>query len=153
MKYIIRSIKYFLYLAFILIVVLYAMVAFKFTDGNIQTMFRNGYDSLWQIAGILAIFAATYPKFGYCTRKVIVGGSYSELRDAVVSVMERHKYRLEKEEGENMTFRLKSPVARIARVAEDRITLTRDISGFEIEGLTRDVVRLIQELERIPDQI
>lgn len=153
MKYFIRSIKYFLYLSVILIIVLYALVALKLANGDIQSMFRNGYDSLWQIAGILAIFAAIYPKFGYSARKAIVPGAYSEIRDSVLSVMESRGYRLEKEEGENMTFRLRSPLYRITRVGEDRITLTRDVSGFEVEGLTKDVVRLIQALERTPDQI
>lgn len=153
MKYFIRSIKYFLYLTVILVVVLYALVALKLANGDIQSMFRNGYDSLWQIAGILAIFAAVYPKFGYSTRKAIVPGAYSEIRDSVLSVMESRGYRLEKEEGENMTFRLRSPLYRITRVGEDRIMLTRDVSGFEVEGLTKDVVRLIQALERTPDQI
>lgn len=153
MKYFVRAVKYFIYLTVILAIVLYAMVLLKFTDGNIQTMFRNGYDSLWMIAGMLAFFSAIYPKFGFSTRKAIVPGAYGEIRDAVIDVMDSHGYKLEKEEGENLSFRLRSPLSRISRMTEDRITLTRTVSGFDLEGLTRDVVRLRPALERIPDRI
>lgn len=152
MKYLVRSVKYFLYLAIILVIVLSALVLLKFVDGDINTMFRNGYDSLWQIAAMLAVFAALYPKFGFTSRKAIIPGSYSEIRQATIDIMESRGYRLEKENGEDMSFRRKSLIARLTKMTEDRVRLTRTVSGFDLEGLTKDVVRLVPALERIPDQ-
>lgn len=49
---------------------------------------------------------------------------------------------LEKEDGGVMTFRLRSTFGRIAKMYEDRITLSRYVSGYTVEGLRRDVVRI-----------
>ena len=61
--------------------------------------------------------------------------------------MEEKGYRLEKEDGENLTFRLKNPINRLSRMYEDRITFTRTVSGFQLEGLRKDVVRIVYGLE------
>ncbi len=57
--------------------------------------------------------------------------------------MEQKGYVLEKEEGENLVFRLSSVAGRISRLGEDRVTFTREIAGFQVEGLNRDIVRLV----------
>ena len=49
MKYIVRAIKYFFYFSILLIIILSVLVLAHVVDGNIETMFRNGYNSLWQI--------------------------------------------------------------------------------------------------------
>ena len=59
-------------------------------------------------------------------------------------------YRVEKEEGENLSFRLKSPLQRFLKLFfEDRITFTRDRAGFYVEGRTKDVVRIVSGLEAL----
>lgn len=147
MKYIIRAIKYYIGIVVLLIAVLTVLTLLHLTSGNIAEMFRNGYDSLWQMALMFLAIALIYPKFGYNRRGVIIPGEYSDIRDGVVSYMEDHGYRLESEEGENMTFRSASPLNRIFRLFEDRITLTRELGGFYVEGLTKDIVRIINGLE------
>lgn len=61
--------------------------------------------------------------------------------------MENRGYRLESEKGENMTFRNRSLLNRITRMMEDRITFTRTLGGFELEGLRKDTIRVIYGLE------
>ena len=61
--------------------------------------------------------------------------------------MENRGYRLESENGENMTFRNRSILNRITRMMEDRITFTRTLGGFELEGLRKDTIRVIYGLE------
>ena len=61
--------------------------------------------------------------------------------------MEERGYELETEEGENMTFRLRNKFNRAARTWEDRITLTRELAGFYMEGISKDVARLASALE------
>ena len=61
--------------------------------------------------------------------------------------MENRGYKLESEKGENMTFRNRSILNRITRMMEDRITFTRTLGGFELEGLRKDTIRVIYGLE------
>ena len=61
--------------------------------------------------------------------------------------MQNRGYRLEKEDGSVRTFRLRNLVNRLSRMDEDRITITRTPSGFSLEGLTKDVVRLVHAIE------
>jgi len=70
-----------------------------------------------------------------------------DLSKADFAYMEEKGYRLEKEDGENLTFRLKNPINRLSRMYEDRITFTRTVSGFQLEGLRKDVVRIVYGLE------
>ncbi len=147
MKYLIRSIKYFFYLVIILCLVIAALILFKLVDGNITTMFVNGLDSLWQMAAIIAVFAIIYPRFGFTTRKAYVRGSDEELRDGIMEVMRNHGYKLEKEDGSVLCFIKRSPVSRALKMWEDRITFSREVAGYELEGLARDIPRLVSALE------
>ena len=61
--------------------------------------------------------------------------------------MESKGYTLETEEGENMTFRLRTWGMRAFKMFEDRITLTRTPRGFQVEGLRRIVVRIVGSRE------
>ena len=54
MKYILRSIKYFVYLAIMLAIFIAALLALGFIEGPIDNIFKNGADSIWQMALIVA---------------------------------------------------------------------------------------------------
>ena len=56
-------------------------------------------------------------------------------------------YVVESESVEDMTFRLRSKGAAAAKMWEDRLTFTRQQGGYDIEGLRRDVVRIVGGLE------
>ena len=147
MKYLIRSVKYFFYLAIILTLIIFILVKIKVVDSNPELIFRNGYNSFWQIALMLAVFAGIYPRYGFARRQAHLPGSYAEIRPGTIEYMDLRGYKLEKEDGENLTFRLRSPMNRLTRMLEDRITMTRAFDGFEIEGPTKDVVRIVSALE------
>lgn len=148
MRYLLRAVKYFLYLLFILFVFILVLVLVRAIEPDPATMFRNGYKSIYQIALMLAGVSAFYPLFGYAKKMVAIPGSAQEVIPVVKSVMEERGYMLEKEEGEElMTFRLRSPLARLSRTFEDRITFNRVLGGFEAEGLRRDVFRLVYAIE------
>lgn len=147
MQYLRRAVKYFFYYLIILIIILVALVALKIVEADISVMFRNGYDSLWQIGLMLVFFGGIYPFFGFWKRETVVPGEYSEIRDKVVSYMESRGYVLETEEGENLTFRQRNPVNKALRMYEDRVTLTRSYAGFTMEGLRKDITRLATGME------
>lgn len=147
MKYIVRAVKYFFYFVFLLVILMGILVLTGFVSADISKMFRNGYDSLWQIAIMFACVAAIYPKFGFMKKEALIPGEYGEIRPTLVKFMEDKGYALEKEDDEKITFRVRSVAKKLTRMYEDRITFTRDLGGFQVEGLRKDVVRLIYGLE------
>ena len=147
MKYIVRALKYFVYISLIVTAIMLILVALKLVSPDVNVMFREGWGSILKIAVMFLAVSAIYPKFGYAKRGVRITGSYSEIRDGVVAFMEERGYELETEEGENMTFRLRNKFNRAARTWEDRITLTRELAGFYMEGISKDVARLASGLE------
>ena len=57
--------------------------------------------------------------------------------------MEAHGY---VEEGSTLCFRKKAAGDRLTRLLEDKITVERCAVGFVLEGIGRDVTRLINAL-------
>ena len=147
MKYLIRALKQFVYLAFFLCLIVFILVKANMVESDVSKMFVNGYDSLWQIALIIAVFAGIYPKLGYSSREVRIFGSDEEIRPVLLEVMENHGYKLEKEEEGVVSFIKRAPLSRLAKLWEDRVTFTRSISGYSVEGITKDIVRIASALE------
>ena len=151
MRYLIRSVKYFVQLMVILVVVIAILIVAKVVDSDISKIFVNGYDSLWQIAILMAVFAAIYPRFGYVRREVTVPGSDDEAEPILHSVMDAHGYVEESADSSRSpgmteksfrSFRKKAAGDRLTRLWEDRITATRTAFGYELEGSGKDVARL-----------
>ena len=147
MKYIIRAIKYFLYITVLMVLILTILVICGAVSSDINIMFSNGYNSLLKIELMFLCVSLVYPKFGYVKKGTVLPGEYSEIRNDIISFMENHGYRLETEENENLTFRMTSTVKKILRVWEDRITMTRDLAGYIIEGPSKDVIPVAAGLE------
>ena len=147
MKYIIRSLKYFCYLIILLTLIILALVLTGFVEADLSKMFVNGYDSLWQIALIMLAFALIYPRFGFSKRTAHLYGSPEELRPDVMKVMEGLGYALESEQDGTFSFRRRSGLSRALKMWEDRITLSPTGAGLEVEGLTRDLARIVSGLE------
>ena len=145
MKYFIRSVKYFFYYILILIVIMAVLVAAGLVEQDPATMFRNGFKSVGQILLLFAVVAAIYPKVGFCKRKAVVEGEFEDLKDGIKIIMEDRGYRLESENGEKMTFRLASKINAVARMLEDRVTVCAVPDGLEVEGITKDVIRIIDQ--------
>lgn len=147
MRYLIRAFKYFIQITVIMTVVIAALMLLGLVSRDIGVAFRQGWKSIGYLLLMFAGVSAVYPYFGYVRRSVTLNGSFAELRDGILEVMKARGYELEKEEGENLTFRLASPTARIARLWEDRLTFTRELGGYSIEGLNKDLVRVANALQ------
>ena len=147
MKYLLRAIKYLIWFALVFAVLL-AILRFSGTAGDsVEEMFRGGYKSLLQIAVIFAVLAAVYPLTGFRKVYAVIPGEFKDIRDGIVDYMASKGYGLETENREDMSFRLRSKAAAVAKMWEDRITFTRQEGGYDIEGLRRDVVRFARGLE------
>ena len=147
MKYLVRAIKYFFKLLAILALIIALMVALKFVDADISKMFVHGYDSLWQIALIMAVFAGIYPRFGYVTRSIPVPGDPEEGRKILDRAMDARGYVLQNEEDDTLVYVKRSKLDRILKMYEDSITITRTVLGYDIEGAGRDVARTATAIE------
>ena len=153
MKYIVRVLKYFVFITVVMALILLVLALLGFVEKDVDSMFRNGWKSIWQIALMFLAVAALYPRFGFCKRGAIIPGAYEDIRPGIVRYMAGRGYEIEKEEGENLSFRLKSPLQRFLKLLfEDRITFTRDRAGFYVEGRTKDVVRIVSGLEALFDE-
>ena len=150
MKYFLRAVKYFIYLSVLIVIIMALLVLIKVVEPDIGSMFRNGYDALWQIAILFAAVSAIYPRIGYVTRDAAMSGSWDETRGEIKKFMENHYYSLEKAKPGLMTFRHNGSVSRLSRMYEDRITITSAEGGGMGEGLRKDVLRIVSGLERIP---
>ena len=132
MKYFIRSVKYFFYLLVILAIIITILVLAGFVEADISKIFVNGYDSLWQICLIMAVFAAIYPRFGFSSRTAHVYGSPEDVRPLLLKVMDLHGYRLEKDGGDSLTFVKRSVISRLLKMWEDRITVSFPTQFFMV---------------------
>lgn len=154
MKYLIRSVKYFIYLVVIISLILAILVLIGAAEADISTMFRNGYNALWQIAILFAVIAAIYPKFGFITRDAIMTGTLVENTDRVRNYMASREYVLESENGNVLTYRHSGFVSRLTRMFEDRITITLlEGGGATVEGLRKDAFRIAAGIENRPVEI
>ena len=142
MKYLLRSIKYFIYLAIMLAIFIAALLALGFIEGPLDNIFKNGADSIWQMALIVAAFAAVYPMLGYGKRNVRIYGEPEQVWPEIVEFMKGRGYILTEGDAQGAKFRLASNSGRGMRMGEDTITFTRNIGGYSLEGRTKEIVRL-----------
>ena len=147
MKYIIRAIKYFIYFSLMCTVIVTALVLIGAVEGDINSIFQDGYESIWKIAIFFALVAAVYPKVGFICRPVNVARSWNEIREDVTDYMSERRYRLETESDETVTFRFEGAAGRLSKMYEDRLTLSKTADGWSLEGLRKDVFRLSMGLE------
>jgi hypothetical protein len=147
MKYLIRSVKYFIYFSVLCTAIITALVLIGAVEGDINSIFSEGYNSIGKIVMFFAIVAAVYPKFGFITRDIVADKDWKDIRPQVLEYMYERSYKLESEKDGVVTFRFKSAAGRLSKMYEDRLTLTRTETGYQLEGLRKDVMRLAMGLE------
>ena len=146
MKYLIRSIKYFFYFAILTSLVLSALIFLGMADSNIANNFEGGYDAFWKIGLFYAAVAAIYPKISFINRKLYIEPSADVEAEMILFFQERG-YVIEDKTDDSINFRVKSIGARVMKMCEDRIIVTRTSDGYFMEGHRKDVLRLASGLE------
>ena len=147
MRYLIRSIKYFIYFSVICSLIVTGLVLIGAVEGGVDNIFEEGYRSIGKIAIFFAIVSAAYPKFAFIRRDMSFGGAWDEIRNQTVEFMNDRQYVLESEDADKVTFRVKGIAGRLSKMLEDRVTLTKTETGWQMEGLRKDVLRLASGLE------
>ncbi len=153
MKYFIRAVKYFFYFAILTTLIVLALILIGAVEGNIETIFEDGYNSLWKIAVFFALVAAVYPKFGFVRRKLNTSADWNTVKEKALSYFQEKPFKVESETADMVTFRRRDTISRITKMCEDRITLSRTEDGYVLEGLRKDVFLYATGLEySLPNQ-
>ncbi len=147
MKYFVRAVKYFFYFAFITAAIVLALVLIGAVEGDINSIFEDGYDSLWKIALFFVCVAAVYPRLAFINRDVSIGREWDEISGDVKEFFRERRYETESEEDGVVTFRLRSKGARLAKMCEDRLILRKTAAGYSLEGLRKDALHIAAALE------
>ena len=147
MKYLIRSVKYFFYFSIICSLIITALVLIGAVEGNVNAIFEEGYRSILKIAIFFLLVAAVYPKLGFINRDIRSDRNWNEVRGTIVKYMADNRYEIETESPEMVTFRIKGLAGKLSKMYEDRITLTRTMTGWELEGLRKDAFRRASGIE------
>ena len=147
MTYVRRALKYFIQITLILAVILVILMASGMVSWNMNIAFQHGWKSVWWILSAFAVMSLAYPFFGYQKRKINVVGDPADYKEGIVKALATRGYVLEDDTDGELKFRLSSPVNKAARMWEDRITLTPVLGGFQAEGLSRDLVRVVSSIE------
>ncbi|MBO6063931.1 MAG: hypothetical protein J6P62_08150 [Bacteroidales bacterium] len=147
MTYLRRAIKYFLQTCILLALILAILMLSGMVPKDISLTFQHGWTSVWWILAIFAVMSLAYPFFGYQKRKIRVNGDPALARNGIVEALKIRGYVLGSEADGVLKFHLSSPVNRAFRFWEDTITLTPVLEGWEAEGLSRDLVRVVSSIE------
>lgn len=147
MRYIIRSLKYFVQISVTMAIILLILMSLNMVSWDVNVAFTSGWRSVGLIAGMFAVVSAVYPMFGYGKRQVLATGDPAQYKDDILAAMDARNYKLAGE-GENgaMYFTLRSPFARMFRLWEDKVTVEPVLGGFSVEGLSRDIARIASSL-------
>ena len=141
MKYLIRAIKYFFYFALLTTVLIYILVLIGAVEGNIETIFEDGYDSLWKIAIFFTIVAAIYPSLAFIKRDIPSSGSFADKKETIIKFMKDRGYELENEDDTSLSFRIRGIVGKLSKMYEDRIIVSATLEGLVMDGLRKDILR------------
>ena len=147
MTYLRRALKYFIQITVLFVLIITVLMALGMVSKDVAVAFQHGWTSVWWIAAAFAAMAAVYPFFGYQKRMIQIKGDPAEAKNGIVEALRIRGYVFEGDQDGVYAFHLASPVNRAARLWEDRITLTPVLGGFEAEGLSRDLVRVVSAIE------
>ena len=148
MRHIRRSIKYFIQISLLFVVIIGALMLLGYVSPDVNSAFRGGWRTVGLILSFFLVMSAIYPLFGYGKRTVRAQGEPEELMPAIDKAMKERGYVMESSTEGEIKYRLSSSVARMTRLWEDTITITPVLGAIEAEGLMRDLARITMSLDR-----
>lgn len=146
--YLRRALKYFIQLTIIFAVIIAILMLSGMVGKDVNVAFRNGWKSIEIILAAFLAMGFVYPLLGYTKRKIQSNGDPAEKWPSIDSAMELRGYKLKEETEDGRIYILKSGLNRATRLWEDGITITPVLGGFQVEGLSRDLARVVMSLER-----
>ena len=150
MRYLIRSLKYFVFLCVLLLALVWVMtISYPEVAGiDYWTMVRAqlfSKEGIWLSVGVV-LLAAAYPRFGFMSSRI--AGCQLQ-RDAlrIDNAMMVSGFKLIDESETRRVYRAAGPILRMSMLFEDKIEVTAEEDGVVITGLRRQVVRIAIRLQ------
>lgn len=141
MKYLIRSLKYFVALCVLCVIMMGLMLLTGTSqltaEETIYLMFHSDRFVLLGVA--MVVLAAAYPRFGFITRRV--EGDVEQHRTQINNALHTAGFRLVKEEDGVLFFRGDGLLKRLSLLFEDEISVRQYGQWIEIEGIRRGVAK------------
>ena len=141
MKYIVRSLKYFVAMCVLSVVLMGLMILTGTSpmtaEETIYVMFHS--DRFVMLGIAIVILSATYPLFGFMKRQV--EGDITAHRRQIENAFHGAGFRLVKEEDEVLYFRGDGFLKRLTLLFEDEIRVSQYGQWIEIEGIRRGVAK------------
>lgn len=147
MKYLIRSVKYLFYFAFMCGLILVVTFHFSVKPEGYTLMDMLLVDgSIYKMLAFFVAVAAVYPALGFQKKPMYVS-NIKEHRKEVVELFENSNYVIDSETPTSISFRLRNPFMRLLRLYEDNVTIDFSDNPVMIEGLRKDVLRFSRNIE------
>lgn len=152
-RYLLRSVKYFAALCVLCIVLMGAMLL----TGTSQltpreTLYLLFHSDRFVVLGIAIVaLAATYPRFGFMTRRV--EGDVERHRTQIETAFRQAGFRLVGEAEDELRFRGDGFLKRLLLLFEDEIRVRQYGQWIELEGIRRGVARVAYRLEGYVEMI
>lgn len=146
-KHLIRSVKYFFYIAvFFSLLVSIMFYTSDVPEGTtVFDLFKEG--SWWKILLFFVSFAAVYPFVGYQKKQIYTAENLGTKKQDIIKLFENANFVLESDNGKTMVFRLRNKFLRLIRTYEDAITLDYSETPATISGLRKDTLRFSRSIE------
>jgi len=144
-KYLIRVVKYAIYLAIIFFLLIAIMSVTSNQGLKYENLFRAGTGG--QMLIFFAVFSFIYPLFGFVKKKVYLNHNFTEDKEKIKEVIINSRYVLVAEDATTITFRHSSKFIRAMRMYEDAIILDFSDNPIILDGQRKDVYRLSRSIE------
>lgn len=146
-KHLIRSVKYFFYIAvfFSLLVTIMFYTSDVPEGATVFDLFKEG--AWWKILLFFIAFAGVYPFVGYQKKEIYTSQNIAERRDEIKQLFENANFVLKEETPTSMTFILKNKFLRFMRTYEDAIVFDYSENPATISGLRKDTLRFSRSIE------
>lgn len=146
MKYLVRSVKYFVALC-VLCVALMGLMLLTGTsqlsaEETLYLMFHS--DRFLLLAVAVVILSASYPRFGFVVRRV--KGNLTQHRQQIESAFHTAGFVCVKEQSGVLTYRAESIVRKTMLLFEDEITVREQQGELVVEGIRRAVAPIVYRL-------
>lgn len=149
MKYLIRSVKYLFYFAFMCGLILVLTFHFSVKPEGLTLMDMLLVDnSIYKMLAFFVAVAAVYPALGF-QKKPLYVSNLKEHKKEVVQLFENANYVIADESSDKISFTLRNPLLRLLRLYEDAVTIDFSDNPVMIEGLRKDVLRFSRGIEYI----
>ena len=152
-RYIVRSLKYLLFISVLYIALVWLMSVTSYSEKVdmwllLESQLRSEQGTLLIVAFIaLAIF---YPRFGFMRRKG-EGVDITRDRIRIDNAMRVYGFMFVGMEGETLVYRANGVIKRLSFMYEDRVEVRVVDGGVEIDGIRRAVARIAFQLSAYID--